>query len=933
MKKILSFFFCSFFAALAFGQNTTKKILNHAEFKTWKKIEKSQISNDGRWISYQMQPNEGDGVLHIYNTETNRTLDFQRGYDGLFSPDNQYFVFKIKPFLDTLKNQRRRKVKDDALPKDTLCIYTFSEKKILKIPNVKSFKMPEKWSGIVAFQREPEKEKKKEDKKDTSATKVIPRKKKEENRDNGFRLVVKDLKNGEEKLFEYVREYLFAEKGEKIIFNSTGLDTNFRVGVYTMSFPQKTLTTIIEAKKGNFKNLSISKSGNYVAFLADTDTSRARIRPFDVYFFDGNLKKIITNQHQVLPQNWIVSENATPTFSKDEKILFSGIAPPPILQDTLALTEEIVNVEVWHYQDARLHTQQNNQLEEDKKRHYPVAYQLETGSVSSIVTADKGQQIRYDEDKNGDYVLITDDLQYKKESSWQGFALKDILCKNIKTGEQKMIFEKASGSPIFSPTQKFIMWYQATDSVWLCYNMATSKTVNLSEKITSSLYDELNDVPGNPDPYGIVAWEKNEKFLYIYDRFDIWKIDPNGVITPQNMTKGREKQMTYRHINVDKDKKSIDDDEIILLKGTQDATKGEGYYTLDMKTQQLKMLIFEPSMSFSQRVLKAKDAENYVFTKENFTTFPDLQFCKSLNFKASQKISNANPQQKDYNWGAAELISWTALDGKKQTGMLFKPENFDPSKKYPMIVNYYERSSQDVLKHRAPEPHRSNINYTFYASRGYLVFNPDVTYREGYPGESAMNSVVSGVTALIEKGFVDAKRVGIQGHSWGGYQTAYIIGKTDMFRCAEAGAPVVNMTSAYGGIRWESGWVRQFQYEKAQSRIGGTLWEYPLRYLENSPLFNLDKVNTPVLILHNDKDGAVPWYQGIEYFTGLRRLNKPTWLLNYNDEPHWPVKWQNRLDFNIRMQQFFDHYLLDAPMPTWMQRGVPALEKGILQGY
>jgi dipeptidyl aminopeptidase/acylaminoacyl peptidase len=250
-----------------------------------------------------------------------------------------------------------------------------------------------------------------------------------------------------------------------------------------------------------------------------------------------------------------------------------------------------------------------------------------------------------------------------------------------------------------------------------------------------------------------------------------------------------------------------------------------------------------------------------------------------------------------------------------------------------MIVNFYERSSDGLHRYPMPAPGRSSIGYSFYTSRGYIIFNPDVPYREGYPGESAFNSVVSGTASLIDKGFVDPTRIGLQGHSWGGYQGAYIITRTNMFRCAEIGAPVVNMISAYGGIRWESGLVRQFQYEKQQSRIAGSPWEYPLRYLENSPIFTMDKVHTPVLILHNDKDGAVPWYQGIEMFTALRRLNKPAWLLNYNEEPHWPVKLQNRRDFQKRMQQFFDHYLLDAPMPSWMERGIPAIEKEVNSGY
>lgn len=350
---------------------------------------------------------------------------------------------------------------------------------------------------------------------------------------------------------------------------------------------------------------------------------------------------------------------------------------------------------------------------------------------------------------------------------------------------------------------------------------------------------------------------------------------------------------------------------------------------MDLNTNTLSQIQFD-TYNF-ERPIKAKNAEKYVFTRENFNEFPNLLYSNDL--KTFKTISNANPQQKNYNWGSIELVEWTSLDGQKLQGLLAKPDNFDPKKQYPMIVNFYERSSEGLYNHRAPFPNRSQINYTFYTSRGYIVFNPDIPYRIGYPGESAFNAVVSGATSLIDRGFIDRKRVALQGHSWGGYQIAYIITRTDMFRCVESGAPVVNMISAYGGVRWESGLSRAFQYERSQSRIGGPIWEYPLRYLENSPIFTIDKVNTPVLILSNDKDGAVPWYQGIEFFTAMRRLNKPAWLLNYNDEPHWPLKPQNRKDFQKRMQQFFDYYLKDAPMPKWMQRGVPAMEKGILQGF
>jgi dipeptidyl aminopeptidase/acylaminoacyl peptidase len=250
-----------------------------------------------------------------------------------------------------------------------------------------------------------------------------------------------------------------------------------------------------------------------------------------------------------------------------------------------------------------------------------------------------------------------------------------------------------------------------------------------------------------------------------------------------------------------------------------------------------------------------------------------------------------------------------------------------------MIVYFYERNSDNLHDYTHPTPLRSTINRTTYVSDGYLVFVPDIVYKIGFPGESAYNSIMPGVTSLIEKGFVDEKNIGIQGHSWGGYQAAYLVTRTNLFKAAEAGAIVANMTSAYGGIRWGSGMSRMFQYERTQSRIWGTLWEKPLLYLENSPLFFADKIETPMLLLHNDADTAVPWYQGIEMYMAMRRLNKPVWMLNYNGEPHWPVKRENRMDFQIRMKQFFDFYLKGAEEPLWMKEGIPAIEKGIQTGY
>jgi dipeptidyl aminopeptidase/acylaminoacyl peptidase len=279
-------------------------------------------------------------------------------------------------------------------------------------------------------------------------------------------------------------------------------------------------------------------------------------------------------------------------------------------------------------------------------------------------------------------------------------------------------------------------------------------------------------------------------------------------------------------------------------------------------------------------------------------------------------------------WGTGELLPFRNADGVPLKAALFKPEDFDPKKKYPLLVYIYERLSQNVHSFVEPRPGHS-INFSYYVSNGYLVLTPDIVYTAGQPGQSALKCVLSAIDALVERGVVDESRIGIQGHSWGGYQIAYMLTQTNRFRAAEAGAPVGNMTSAYSGIRWGTGLPRQFQYEQTQSRIGRPLYEAPHKYLENSPIFHIDRVKTPMLLLHNDNDDAVPWYQGIELYLALRRTGKEAYLFNYNGEFHGLRRRHNQKDFALRTQQFFDHFLKGAPKPGWMEKGVAFIDREI----
>ncbi|MCU1259645.1 MAG: Peptidase prolyl oligopeptidase active site domain protein, partial [Bryobacterales bacterium] len=360
----------------------------------------------------------------------------------------------------------------------------------------------------------------------------------------------------------------------------------------------------------------------------------------------------------------------------------------------------------------------------------------------------------------------------------------------------------------------------------------------------------------------------------------------------------------------------------VLLRAEDTVTRASGFYwgRADAKEQPRKIMMAPQDFSVPA---KAKDADVFVLTGQTFDQFPDL-LVTNASMKELRKVSDANPQKADLIWGSAEMVNFENLDGVPLQGALYKPENFDPQKKYPMIVYIYEKLAQNINHFVEPKP-MDSINISYYVSNGYLVFTPDIVYTIGYPGQSALKCVLAGVNTVAARGYVDEKNIGIQGHSWGGYQIAYMVTQTNRFKAVEAGAPVANMISAYDGIRWGPGLPRQFQYEKTQSRIGGTIWEYPLRFIENSPIFMADRVQTPILMVHNDADDAVPWYQGIEYFLALRRLGKEAYLFTYNGEPHHLRRRANQKDYAIRLAQYFDYELKAGHKPAWMEKGIPYL--------
>ena len=756
----------------------------------------------------------------------------------------------------------------------------------------------------------------------------------------GTDLVVKRMIDGKEKLFRYVSEYYFDKKGTHMVIETTrnSKDINSKEMIIVYDLQSSRLDTIMQGCN-DCKNYTFDEEGNQLTYVAERDNNLKSLQKFYklCYYKQGlDSAQVIADKNSTgMKLGLSISDNAIPVFSKDGNKVFFGTASIKPPKDTTLVDFELAKLDIWNYKDDYLQPQQLKNLDIDLKRSY-LAVTIPGSQKVVQLGAEDAERIVIMDDGNADWVLGETTLGNRIEAQWTGrFKTTAYIISTI-DGKRKLVKANTQANFESSPGGKYIYWYDPVKRNYFAYDVAVSLIRNVTSKIRIPLYEEEFDQPDYPSPYGIMGWGIGDSSLYIYDRYDVWKVDPKGITPPSVIFKdilARTKKYTLRYIKTDPEEKYFTFGQTMLYRLFDNKAKSSAMLSTCFGCQSLADLMkvkdkYEFKKVTYNNITKAKNTNDYLFSMESYKLSPDMYIDYSTQ-KQYTRLSDINPQQKEYNWGSSELVRWKTYNGKQSIGILYKPEDFDATKKYPMICYFYEKLSDGLYNYIPPAPTPSRLNISFYVSRGYLVFAPDISYTTGHPGKDAYNYIVSGVRALIKAGFVDSTKIAIQGQSWGGYQVTYLITATKLFAAAWAGAPVVNMTSAYGGIRWESGLNREFQYEKSQSRIGASLWEKPKLYIENSPLFYLPKVTTPVVIMSNDADGAVPWYQGIEMFTALRRLGKQVWLLQYNGEAHNLMERKNRKDIQIREQQFFDWKLKGTKPAKWLIEGVPAINKGV----
>jgi len=959
--------------ALPVALHAQKKVITPADWDQWKSINAPALSSDGKWAVYTLLPQLGDGELVIRATSGNTEFRVPRGYlsranntpGGLrgtaatngeeepagptaspaqITSDSRFVLVSTQ--ASRAEVERMPRGRGTAANRQSLVIVSLPDGKQTTLSGVRSFRLPRDNGKWVAYVPEP----------DSGSAEAAPAAGGGGGRGRGGRgggggapggrrqfgspLVVRNLATGAEEKLSDVLAFAFDDSAKVLAYTVVSRDST-KDGAFVRNLNSGTTATLL-AGHGDYKGVVFNRAGTQLLFVSDRDEFGRGARPrYTIYqaAVSGTSADAIVPPSK-LPAGLHVAENGPIAFTRSGTAITFAIAYPPI--DSVPADSLVGKAvfDLWHYKDPTLQPTQRINAARDRNKTYAAIYFPATKTVTRLADDDVPTVAVSDDGRAG---VANSREKYMVEQMW-GDGGTDVYYVDPTTGARKLIKEKINGNGQLSPDAKYIYFYDHAH--WYTYAIATGKLTDVTGALKGVRFDnETDDHPAAPPAWGIASWTKDDRSMLIYDRFDIWEMDPTGARPAVVVTDsvGRKSSIQFRLAEGGgggrggggrgggrggaaggEERGVIDANATLLLRATNTETMASGFYREQLGSRKDPEKVVMSDVAYGTPV-KAAHADEYMLTKSTFVDFPNLWVGPSLTNLT--KISDANPQQKEYNWGSVELVHWTSSDGIPLKGMLFKPENFDPKKKYPMITYFYEINS-NTLNSYVPPNGRNSINYTHYVSNGYLVFVPDIVYEVGYPGPSSVKAVVPGVEMLLARGYIDPKGLGIQGHSWGGYQTAYIITQSHLFSAAMAGAPVANMTSAYGGIRWGTGINRSTQYEGGQSRIGKPLIEAPDLYVKNSPLFWLDRVTTPLFILADDMDDAVPWYQGIELFVGMRRLGKEVYMIDYNNDLHSPASRANQRDIAMRMQQFFDTKLKGAPAPDWMVHGIPYVDKG-----
>jgi hypothetical protein len=627
-------------------------------------------------------------------------------------------------------------------------------------------------------------------------------------------------------------------------------------------------------------------------------------------------------------------------FSLDSRRLFFYLKEKPYPKPSA----DAVMVDLWSYDDAKI---QSHQFKQDIDQ---TAGHLHVGPRRFLAVQDiNSLEMKRLQFKDEEIALLNNELSDEWarivhrqgdeiERNWNLLAQPEYYLVSTITGERKKL---PLNFAQLSPTAKYLL-AEMGDSALYTYELASGRISNITEKLPVEQSNSSEYTFGHRLGRRIMytaAWLNNDDRVVVNDRHDLWALHPRGEQPAVNLTNGYgvKNNVRFSFIN---DNRLLLKGSRVILDGFNENNQNDGYFSISVGSNMDPEKLDSGPYIYAaipyavyldaRRPVKAQDANMYLVSRQ--TASSTNNYFSTTDFKTFKPLTNLHPE-KGYNWYTTELIAYKTTDGRRQKGILYKPENFNKGTKYPVIFNCYEKKSENLNGFIYPEYSDGDINIPYFVSRGYLVFTPDINYKRGAIGESALQSIIGGADYLAKLSFVNAQKMAICGHSFGGFETLYTITHSNLFAAAFADAGISNFISQYGNVFLPDGGSLQSFVETGQIRMGSSLWEKPAIYINNSSIFSADKVNTPLLMVNNKMDAIVHFEQGLQMFLALRRLGKKAWLLQYDDEVHTVMQPKNRKDLTVRLTQFFDYYLKDAPCPVWMIKGIPAKLKGIETGY
>jgi len=880
-------------ASYAFGVLAQKPALDTAAIRKWAAVGGGTISNDGNYVSYYIynQPYPSRRLI-LQSTLDDWKKEFVDASAVSFTYDSRHVIFKIG--------------------KDTLCILSLGKEELIQIPDVNEYILPkDERDGRLLYRP------------------ISP----------GREVVLRNLVSGQEQRFSSVTNYFFTNNGKCLLLETQAKkDSSAETSLQWIHLPDGKTRHIWHCKEQDGKpgNYAFDDAGNQLAFMVEKKKDNQPV--YELWYYKPGMDTpvcLVNNKLSSLEAG-LVPVNGSPKFSGDGNRIFFGLRP----LETHRPKPGAVQVDIWSYTDTEL---QPIQLAASKQG---IGY-------SAVINISEKKVIRLEQEnesivgRSDSFVLVKHALGNNGifEAGWNSAAQLSYWLVYVKDGSRKLVKDhivNPYGGVGLSPGGRWIIYYDFQRKDYFSYEIATGITRNITKGSHTVWIDEDNDNP--EDQLAWVPWRRTwlwrDGDLLIYDSYDIWRVDPAGVRSPLNLTNGYGRRHRIKFEWADEGSRLGDtvlrSGPPLVLSAFNMINKDRGFYSKALEASGdpdscvMGPFVFgqwEGHGTYNYPPLKAKEADTYLMSRMSTGEAPNYWITRDC--KHFKTLTDVQPQ-KDYNWMKTELVHWKTFDGSTLSGILYTPENFDLQKKYPLIFDYYEKRSDELNLYIRPQASEDRINIPWYVSHGYLVFTPDIHYKKGQPGQSAYNAVVSATRYLAGKPWVDAQKIGLQGHSFGGYETNYIITRSKLFAAACSASGISDLMGLYGSTLRGGYYV--YWAERSQGRMGASPWQIPDLYISNSPIFKANQVTTPLLMMNNAGDNNVPFAQGVEFFTALRRLGKKVWMLQYDEGSHSLERGEGAEDYSIRMFQFFNHYLKGMPAPKWMTRGIPAKLKGIDDG-